>query len=382
MKTYRILIIISTFIVLISCQKEIGSKQELIDRHMELTSPNNDWGKISSLSATYSLKTIINGNVVSEEFKELSQKIPGLQKVVSRKNDTITTITLTNEEGRNLIKFNDGKFFGINSIPAEDIEFSPIFKLKENIEDYSFTDSIWQGEPSFFLKSESKKDTYIFNKETTYLVAYISESNYGKSITRFEKHKEANGFIQPFKKTISIQEAGYSQQYTFDKISYNEQFPDDHFQLKQEWQSLEKGSLAPSFNLPTVFDENKMLSNSVFEGKVTLLDFWATWCKPCIKEFPIIDTQFKKYKDKGFQVVSISIDRDIDSPKSYLEKNPFSWNTSLYSSGEFKSELAKDYQIVALPKPILIDREGKIIAMDDELRGEKLESVLKEIFAD
>ena len=382
MKFSKTLVFICVLLMLFSCKNEIKSKEELIERHLKLISPNNDWNTIKSQHATYNLTTIINGNVVNEEKQELSQRIPGLQKVVSLKNDTIANITLTNKTGSNLIKFTDGKFFGINSIPDQNFELWPVLELKQNIKDYTLIDSIWNDEPSYFLKSESNKDSYIFNKKTTHLVSYLSESSYGKSVTSFEEYKETNGYVLPFKKTITIQEASYSQVYDFDFRSFNKQFPAYHFQLKEEWQSLTKGALAPGFTLPMVNDENKMISSVLFEGKITLLDFWATWCKPCIKEFPIINSQYKKYRNKGFQVISISVDKNISSPKSYLEKNPFSWNLSLYASGEFESGLAEDYQLVALPKPILIDREGKIIAMDAELRDGKLESVLEEIFKD
>ena len=116
-------------------EAEIKSKEELIERHLKLISPNNDWNTIKSQHATYNLTTIINGNVVNEEKQELSQRIPGLQKVVSLKNDTIANITLTNKTGSNLIKFTDGKFFGINSIPDQNFELWPVLELKQNIKD-------------------------------------------------------------------------------------------------------------------------------------------------------------------------------------------------------------------------------------------------------
>ncbi|MEM8893326.1 MAG: TlpA disulfide reductase family protein, partial [Bacteroidota bacterium] len=206
------------------------------------------------------------------------------------------------------------------------------------------------------------------------------QSCHSCSVTTFENYEEVDGLIVPLNKTVSIEEAGYIQEYEYQEIEFNNQFPENHFEFQEQWKSLTVGSKAPSFNLPLIADKSKMINNSVLEGKITLVDFWATWCKPCLQEFPVIDAQYQKFKDKGFQVVSISIDKDIRKPKAFLEKAPFSWDYSLYSEGEFESELATAYQVAGLPKTILFDREGKIIATDAELRGDKLESVLDNIF--
>lgn len=377
----RYLLCLVFIIAYTSCKEEISLPEHLIKKNLALTSPNNDWSKVESQSAKFELKTIINGNVVSNESKELSQKFPRFQKMVSTKKDVINNIIITKGSESSMINFKNAAFFGISSIPKEKISISPVIDLMEKKEDYTLIDSIWNGEPSYFVMSEKYKDSYVFDKNSSHLIAYLSESGYGKSTTTYSDYQEADGFILPFKKTVSIEEAAYLQDYTYQSRSMNITFPPNHFDLDEKWKPLGKGTQIPDFNLPMVFEEKKMVSSADIMGKITLIDFWATWCKPCIEEFPIIEQQYKAFKSKGFQVVSISVDKSIDAPKSYLSKKPFPWDYSLFLEGGFESDLAESYQLVSIPKPILINEQGEIIAVDAELRNGKLESVLKEVFS-
>ncbi|MEM9078345.1 MAG: TlpA disulfide reductase family protein [Bacteroidota bacterium] len=366
--------------MLFACEKEISSIEELIDANLNATS-NNNWEGIVSQSASYNIKTLINGSVVNDENTVLSQKFPGLQKKVSSKKDTITKIILTKEEESKLIKFTKGTFFGISRIPKEEIQISPVLDLKKKSAEYGLIDSIWNNQPVFFANSKKNNDSYIFSKQSKMLIAYLAVSQYGKSTLTFEDYREVGGYQLSYRQKLDIPDAGYSQEFIYQNRRINPEFPKNHFQLNDEWKALTKGSEVPSFELPMAFDENKMVSTQDLKGKVTLIDFWATWCKPCLEELPTIKEQYNIYKSRGFEVVSISIDKDVKRLNSFLNKNPFPWKLSLYSDGEFNSELAKSFQLVAIPKPILVDENGNIIAMDAELTNGKLEVVLKNIFS-
>ena len=198
----------------------------------------------------------------------------------------------------------------------------------------------------------------------------------------YSDYKDVDGYILPFKEEVNIPQAGYKLEATYSSIRANPTFSSNLFELDKSWSGFAKGKNIPEFNLPSVDNPNISISNKDIQGKVTLIDFWATWCKPCIEELPNIETVYNNYKNKDFEVVSISIDKEIERAKNYNKKNPFSWKYSLFSEGEFNYDLAKRFQLVTLPKPILIDQEGKIIAMDADLRGEKLGEVLQELFKD
>ena len=112
-------------------------------------------------------------------------------------------------------------------------------------------------------------------------------------------------------------------------------------------------------------------------GKVVLIDFWASWCGPCRKENPNVVNVYKKYKDQGFDILSVSLDSNKDRWMSAIEKDNMTWAHVSDLKG-WKNEVAKTYGISSIPATILLDKEGKIIARN--LRGPALEAKLKQVF--
>ncbi|MCO6457178.1 MAG: TlpA family protein disulfide reductase, partial [Pirellulaceae bacterium] len=112
-----------------------------------------------------------------------------------------------------------------------------------------------------------------------------------------------------------------------------------------------------------------------YRGKVVLVDFWATWCGPCRKAMPKVKELYEKHRDGPFDIVGISLDQDLDALAQYLDENKIEW-TNL--SGEDTQELAKKYGVRGIPTMMLVDAEGKIVAVShniDDLTG-KLEELL------
>jgi len=112
---------------------------------------------------------------------------------------------------------------------------------------------------------------------------------------------------------------------------------------------------APPLKLPDI--EGTMVSLSEFKGHVVLVDFWATWCVPCIKELPDLKGLYGKYKNKGFTILGVSVDlqgKEVVVPfiKKYQVPYPI-----LLSQGKF----IKGYDLIGLPTAYLIDRQGKIV---------------------
>jgi len=126
----------------------------------------------------------------------------------------------------------------------------------------------------------------------------------------------------------------------------------------------------------TPFDQKQLA------GKVVLVDFWATWCGPCIAEIPNVREQYEKYHDKGFEVVGISLDEDRGALESFITDQKIPWiilhEQSVAERGGHP--LAAKYGITGIPTVILVGRDGKVVSMD--VRGEKLGVQLDKLFKD
>ena len=161
---------------------------------------------------------------------------------------------------------------------------------------------------------------------------------------------------------------------------YRTSFPGKAFAQRIEAaKTIGIGKKAPGFtqNDP----DGNPVNLSDFQGKYLLLDFWASWCGPCRQENPNLVKAYAAYKEKGFEILGVSLDNK-DGKEAWvkaIEKDGLTW-TQVSDLNSWNNEVARSYGVRAVPQSYLIDPQGVIIAQN--LRGEALEAKLKEIFGE
>lgn len=121
------------------------------------------------------------------------------------------------------------------------------------------------------------------------------------------------------------------------------------------------------------------ISPADYKGKVLLLDFWATWCLPCKKEMPNVKRVYNKYKEKGFEIVGISLDKNRGALDDYIESNEITW-PQFYDGKFWQNDVAMKYRVQSIPATYLIDKQGKI--RYKSLRGKELELAVEKLLSE
>jgi len=194
--------------------------------------------------------------------------------------------------------------------------------------------------------------------------------------------KVLNGLILDNKDTFwgPLLAHQYMSYFTPDQRDMYNQFSDaaknSWYGKKMRAELWPAGGVGEKIHMFTVKDEagKAITFQQLAQGKkYVLIDFWASWCAPCRKEIPNVKRQYELYKDKGFEVISISIDRNAAQWKKALQEEKLQWPNFL------SNEVADQFKVKAVPTMYLVDTEGTILAENDDARGEKLAQKLAEL---
>lgn len=145
----------------------------------------------------------------------------------------------------------------------------------------------------------------------------------------------------------------------------------DQAAAKKLRSSLADGAKFPDFDVKDT--AGKPLSIANYKGKVVLLDFWATWCGPCVHELPNVIKAYEAYHSKGFEIIGISLDKDEQKLASFTKDKNMAWR-QYFDGLVWQNKLAMKYGINSIPATFLLDGEGTIIGHD--LRGEALDQAV------
>lgn len=132
-------------------------------------------------------------------------------------------------------------------------------------------------------------------------------------------------------------------------------------------------SVAPAviqdFSLPSSSGETLSIANEVAKHKLTIIDFWASWCGPCMKEMPMMKNLYDTFEKQGLGIVGISLDKEKDKWLTALQTMGISW-TNLSDMKGWESDIARFYEVSSIPYTMVVDSNGTIVA--GGLRGESL----------
>lgn len=137
------------------------------------------------------------------------------------------------------------------------------------------------------------------------------------------------------------------------------------------------GKPLPDFDVKE-FGSDARITKASMLGKYYLVDFWGSWCGPCIRELPAMTAAFEKYKGrKGFTILSLALDPSEEVVKKFRGKRfAMPWMHTVLT-GIFKDPVCEKFEVMGVPKPILVGPDGMIVATEPDLRGEELEKTLE-----
>ena len=120
--------------------------------------------------------------------------------------------------------------------------------------------------------------------------------------------------------------------------------------------AVEEGDTAPDFDLPSIYADKPGISMAGLKGKTVFVDFWASWCAPCLSSLPLYNELYHKYKDQGLEIVAISVDNPIEDGLDFLEDNPLDFLIPADPDGD----AAELFEVFGMPTSYLIDPAGTV----------------------
>lgn len=293
------------------------------------------------------------------ENKKLDFPIP-IMFFIFNKNSLINTPKYYLIEPKSqVIKIIDGDVITIKNagLKNQENKYNTFFlKNKNEIEQFSKDSKLIDTNNQNEIKNLTTRRNYLFSKKDTLLLKF--------------SEKNPNSFYVLKDLSINLSFFGY-------KEIYDETFKNLSSKLKNtEWGINIENKLfeMKNFSKGFVFPIKKINDNVlVFNKKYTLVDFWFSYCQPCLREIPIYKELYQGYKDKGFNIISISTDRkkDVENWKKVIKINNILWENFLDENGN----ISKKYNINKFPTNFLLDFEGKIIKRD--ITQEELKKILE-----
>ncbi|MFN8397618.1 MAG: TlpA disulfide reductase family protein [Bacteroidia bacterium] len=243
-------------------------------------------------------------------------------------------------------------------------------------ENLDFKDPEVGGMPQLYDKARAYTGTLAGQGLPADVIKTSVDGVLGKTTSGSEAHESLlRGFVVGFEQTKNALLIEYGKQYINAYPQSDPQFIASLNNTIRQLEGMAVGALAPEIEAPT--PAGKALKLSDFRGKVVLIDFWASWCRPCRMENPNVVKAYNKYHPKGFEILGVSLDDNKEKWETAIKQDGLIWNHISDLRG-WQAQPAQVYGVNSIPATVLVDREGKILARN--LRGPALEAKLAELF--
>lgn len=135
--------------------------------------------------------------------------------------------------------------------------------------------------------------------------------------------------------------------------------------------AVEEGDSAPIFDLPSIYADHPAISTASLEGKTVYVDFWASWCAPCLTSLPLYNDMYHKYKDQGLEIVAINVDNPIEDGLDFLLDTPLDFLIPADPDGE----AAEMFEVIGMPTSYLIEPDGTVKLVHMGFRSGDIEMI-------
>ena len=135
--------------------------------------------------------------------------------------------------------------------------------------------------------------------------------------------------------------------------------------------AVEEGDVAPIFDLPSIYADQPAISTASLEGKTVYVDFWASWCAPCLTSLPLYNDMYHKYKDQGLEIVAINVDNPIEDGLDFLLDTPLDFLIPADPDGD----AAELFEVIGMPTSYLIKPDGTVTLVHMGFRSGDIEMI-------
>lgn len=371
----KILLVITAVITLVSCNKQgeneyvvTGTIKGIADGKSVILEVQDETGQLKPIDTVKieKEKFVFTGTAKEPDMHLISietvqGKIPfilengDIEMTINKDSINITKVTGTynNEE---LSSYKEKGMAIQKKMMKFQTDNTAIMQAAQQKQDTAVMNKLRKEYAKFQDEFTKQSEAYVSSHPKAFISALIIEGMFNQMAPDLKKIKK---FFDGLDKSVKDTKHGKKIKKNLDEL----------LKPVANVTPIEIGTVAPDFSAPN--PEGKMVSLKESKGKITIIDFWASWCRPCREENPNMVALYKEFHAKGLNIIGVSLDEKAEDWKKAIAADKLSW-TQVSNLKDFEDPIALQYSIKLIPSTIVIDATGKVVAKD--LRGPQLKA--------